>query len=70
MADISTNAKVKLTALLAAQARGEHIAEINVSNCDDEHNWVDGMWSVLYASEDVYTRHVVCNVFEALLIKM
>ncbi len=43
MADISTNAKAKLTALLAAQARGDPIAEINVSNCNDEHGGGDGM---------------------------
>jgi len=43
MADISMNAKAKLSALLAAQARGDPIAEINVSNCNDERNWVDGM---------------------------
>jgi hypothetical protein len=44
MADISTNAKAKLTLLLAAQARGEHIAEINVSNVNDEHTkWGYGM---------------------------
>jgi hypothetical protein len=51
-ADISTNAKAKLTALLAAQARGEHIAEINVSNCNDERTLYGGygMRQVMYAS--------------------
>ena len=68
MADISTNAKAKLTALLAAQARGELIAEINVSNFDNEYKRGAGMCSVLYASENVYTRHVVCNVYKASLI--
>ena len=43
MADISKNAKAKLAALLAAQARGDRIAEINVSNCNDEHDWGSGM---------------------------
>ena len=37
MADISTNAKAKLTALLAAQARGDPIAKIDVSNCNDNY---------------------------------
>ena len=43
MADISKNAKAKLTVLLAAQARGDPFAEINVSNCDDTANGRDGM---------------------------
>ena len=51
MADISYNAKAKLTALLAAQARGDRIAEINVSNINDEHTkGNDGMWQAMYAS--------------------
>ena len=71
MADISTNAKAKLTALLAAQARGDRIAEINVSNCNDGHNYnPNGMVQLLFASLSISYRHVVCNVFEALLIKM
>ena len=48
MADISYNAKAKLTALLAAQARGDRIAEINVSNCNNElgYNPSKGMGQV------------------------
>ena len=37
MAAMSTSDKAKLSALFDAQARGDHIAEINVSNCNDEH---------------------------------
>ena len=37
MAAMSTSAKAKLSSLFAAQARGDHIAEIDVSNCNDLH---------------------------------
>ena len=50
MADISENAKAKLTALFAAQARGDLVAEINVSNCNDERSSGECMWQVTYAS--------------------
>ncbi len=66
MVDISTNAEAKFTALLAAQARGDPIAEIDVSNCNDDHHYnSNGIWQLSLGSLSISYRHVVFNINEA-----